>query len=249
MTKENTDINQRFLKYFALRFTLLKMTITNIERKNMNYKTLLVESGKRMVKAGLTVETWGNISIRDPETNLIYLTPSAMPYDIITEDDVCVVKLDGIKVDCKRKPTVEMELHLLIYRERRDVNAIIHTHPLYSMIYATQGKDISQCIDEAAQVLCGPCKCAPYALPGSSELAINCVNALGKKAKACLLHSHGAVCVGEDINMAFKVSTVLEVTAHILYMIEATGGKPVGISQENINIMEDFAKNHYGQDK
>ena len=61
----------------------------------MDYRELLVQSGLRMAASGLTVETWGNISARDPETGLVYLTPSAMKYDTITVDDVVVCDLDG----------------------------------------------------------------------------------------------------------------------------------------------------------
>lgn len=104
-------------------------------------------------------------------------------------------------------------------------------------------------IDEAAQILGDTCKCAEYALPGTVELANNCVSALGEKSNACLVHSHGAVCVGGDMEGAFKVAKVLEVTAQIYYMIEATGGKPVGILPENIAAMQDFVKNSYGQGK
>lgn len=215
----------------------------------MNYKKLLVESGKRMANSGLTVETWGNISYRDSETGLVYLTPSAMQYDAIVEDDIVVCKLDGTIVESIRKPTIETEMHLSVYRNREDVNAIVHTHPLYSMVYASQGKDIPLIIDEAAQILGDTCRCADYALPGSPQLAANCVDALGTKANACLIHSHGAVCVGGDMEGAFKTAKVLEVTAQIYYMIEATGGKPVGISDENIAIMQDFVKNSYGQGK
>lgn len=215
----------------------------------MNYKKLIVESGKRMAGSGLTVETWGNISIRDPETGLVYLTPSAMLYDTIVEDDVVVCKLDGTVVEGKRKPTIEKDMHLSIYQNRAEVNAVIHTHPLYSMVYASQGKDIPLVIDEAAQALGDVCRCTEYALPGSKELAENCVKALGEKANSCLIHSHGAVCLGADIDGAFKTATVLEVTARIYYMVEATGGKPVGISPENIAAMQNFVKNSYGQDK
>lgn len=215
----------------------------------MNYKKLLVESGKRMAGSGLTVETWGNISYRDPETGLVYLTPSAMDYDAIVEEDIVVCKLDGTIVEGTRKPTIETQMHLSVFQNREDVNAIIHTHPLYSMVYASQGKDIPLIIDEAAQVLGDTCRCADYALPGSPKLAENCVKALGAKANTCLIHSHGAVCVGSDMEGAFKTAKVLEVTAQIYYMIEATGGKPVGISDENIAIMQDFVKNSYGQGK
>ena len=215
----------------------------------MNYKKLIVDSGKRMAGSGLTVETWGNISVRDPETGLVYLTPSAMLYDTIVEDDVVVCTLDGKIVEGTRKPTIETEMHLSVYRNRAEVNAVIHTHPLYSMVYATQGKDIPLIIDEAAQIMGDVCRCTEYALPGSQELADNCVNALGEKANSCLINSHGAVCVGENMEGAFKVAKVLEVTSQIYYMIEATGGKPVGISDENIAIMQDFVKNSYGQGK
>lgn len=215
----------------------------------MNYKKLIVDSGKRMAGSGLTVETWGNISVRDSETGLVYLTPSAMLYDTIVEDDVVVCTLDGKIVEGTRKPTIETEMHLSVYRNRAEVNAVIHTHPLYSMVYAAQGKDIPLIIDEAAQIMEDVCRCTEYALPGSQELADNCVKALGEKANSCLIHSHGAVCVGENMEGAFKVAKVLEVTSQIYYMIEATGGKPVGISDENIAAMQDFVKNSYGQGK
>lgn len=215
----------------------------------MNYNQLIVESGKRMSGSGLTVETWGNISFRDKETGLVYLTPSAMLYDTIVEDDVVVCRLDGTIVEGERKPTIETEMHLSVYRNREDVNAIIHTHPIYSMVYAAQGKDIPLIIDEAAQILGDVCRCADYALPGSAELAENCVKALGERSNSCLIHSHGAVCVSGDMDGAFKTAKVLEVTAQIYYMIEATGGKPAGISDENIKAMQDFVKNSYGQGK
>lgn len=215
----------------------------------MDYRELIVQSGLRMANSGLTVETWGNISARDPETGLVYLTPSAMKYDTITADDVIVADLDGNIVQGKRKPTIEMGMHLAVYRARRDVNALIHTHPTYSMVYSCQGKDIPLFMDEAAQTMGDTCHTTPYALPGSKELADGVVAALGEKANTCLVHSHGAVAVGGDMDSAFRVCTVLEIAARILYMIEATGGKPDLISDENIAFMQDFVQNHYGQGK
>ena len=123
------------------------------------------------VPQGLTVETWGNISARDPETGLVYLTPSAMQYDTITVDDVVVAELDGKIVQGTRKPTIETGMHLAVYRARKDVNAVIHTHPTYSMVYSCQGKDIPLFMDEAAQLMGDTCHTTPYALPGSQELA------------------------------------------------------------------------------
>jgi len=211
-----------------------------------DYRKLIVESGKKMLGSGLTVETWGNISAKDFETGLIYVTPSGMDYSIITEDDVVVCDNWGNVVESSRKPTVEKELHISIYNSRPEIGAIIHTHPVYSMVYAVQGKDIPIITDEAAQVLGDITRCAKYALPGSTDLAQNSIQALGKKSNACLLNSHGAVCLGKNLEFAFKTAKVLEMTAQILYMIEAVGGNPAGIAAENITAMQEMMKS-YGQ--
>lgn len=213
----------------------------------MNYKKLIIDSGLRMLNSGYTIETWGNISYRDGESGLVYLTPSGMDYTVITESDVVVCDLEGAIVEGRRKPTIETSLHLAIYRERPEVNAIVHTHPLYSTVFSCMGEDIPLLIDEAAQALGDVCRTAEYGLPGSPELAENCVRALGKDANACLLKSHGAVCVGATMDAAFKVSKVLEVTAQIYQMIRATGNAFQPISQENIAAMKYFANNLYGQ--
>ena len=213
----------------------------------MNFKKLIVDSGLRMLNSGQTVETWGNISYRDQDTNLVYLTPSGMNYTTITEEDVVVCDLSGKIVEGIRKPTIEISLHLGIYKERPEVNAVIHTHPIYSTVFSCTGADIPLVIDEAAQTLGGTVKTAPYALPGSQELADNCAAALGKETNACLLMSHGAVCVGGTMDAAFKVSTVLEVTAQIYYMVKSMGKECIMISDENIAAMMYFVKNVYGQ--
>lgn len=214
----------------------------------MDNKQLLVESGKRMLHSGLTVETWGNISLRDPETGLVALTPSGMPYDVLTVDDVIVAKLDGTIMEGTRKPTIETDLHLGIYRNRPEIHAIVHTHPIYSQIFAVLREDIPPVIDEAAQIMGGTVRVAEYALPGSEALAKNCVAALGAEGHACLLANHGAVCIGGDIDFAFKVSTVLEMTAQIYYMARGIG-TPKTLTEEQVAFMHDFAYHHYGQGK
>ena len=199
-----------------------------------------------MLHSDLTVETWGNISARDPQTNLVYLTPTAMRYDTICEDDIVVVKLDGTVLESRRKPSIEKDLHLCIYRARPDIHAVIHTHPIYSQVFAVLREDIPPVIDEAAQIMGGAVRCAAYAMPGSLDLAKNCVEAIGEKGRACLLANHGAVCVGADMDSAFKVSTVLEMTAHI-YQLARAIGKPVVLGEDIVKLTHDFAYNQYGR--
>ena len=214
----------------------------------MNYKKLIVESGLRMAESGLTVSTFGNISVRDPETQLVYLTPSGMPYNTIGEEDIVVTDLFGNTVDGHRKPTVETPMHTAVFRAREDINAVVHTHALYSTVFAAKGEDIPMIIDEAAQILCDVVRCTPkHEIPGSDALSDAAIAALGKKAMACLLNSHGALCVGRDMEGAFTSATILEMTAQILYMVEASHGTPCGIPDEEAQFMQDFVKNSYGQ--
>ena len=214
----------------------------------MDYCDLIVEAGKKMLHSNLTVETWGNISYRDTKEDLIYITPSGMNYDTMTLLDVVTCDYSGNIIKGDRKPSVEKELHIKIYNERKDINAIIHTHPIYSLVFASLGEDIPLFIDEAAQTLGDTVRVAEYALPGTKELAENCFKALGSKANACLLKSHGAVCCGRDMDAAFKVAKVLEMTAQV-YQMARVIGKPQLLSEANILAMQEFVRESYGQRK
>lgn len=212
-----------------------------------NWKREVIDAGIRMLSEGITIGTWGNVTVRDPETGYVYLSPSGMPYRTLAEDDIVVVRLDGSRVEGERKPTIETEMHLAIYRARPECNAVIHTHPIYSTAFSAMGEDIPLLLDEAAQVLGDTVRTTAYALPGSQELADECVKALGDRAMACLLKSHGAVCLGKDLEQAFGNSTVLEATAQIYSIIRSMGGQFQPISPENIAFMQAFVKNSYGQ--
>jgi len=213
----------------------------------MNYKKLVIDSGIRMISEGITIGTWGNVSCRDMETGLIYITPSGMPYKDLIDDDIIVLKTDGTVVEGNRKPSIETPMHLAIYRARPEINAVIHTHPIYSTAFSCMGEEIPLFLDETAQVMGDVCRTAKYALPGSEELANNCVEALGSNARSCLLKSHGAVCLGENMEQAFCISTVLEAAAHIYSLIRSMGGQYQPISPENIAAMQHFVKHGYGQ--
>ncbi len=212
----------------------------------MDCKQRLIDAGKQMLDKNLTVETWGNLSLRDPDSGLVYLTPSAMAYHTIGREDVVVTDLRGTVQEGWRKPTIEKELHLSLYRARPEVNAIIHTHPIQSQIFAVLRRPIPPIIDEAAQVLGGTVQVARYALPGTLELADNVRAAMEGRVRACLMANHGAVCVGESMEQAFKVCAVLEMTAQI-YAQALAIGEPYVLSDDLVDRMWDFANNSYGK--
>lgn len=211
-----------------------------------NMKLRLIEAGRSMLGKGLTVETWGNISLRDPKNGQIYLTPSGMDYNALTEDDIVVFDADGNQIAGHRKPSIEKDMHLGILAKRPDVNAVIHTHPIYSQVFAVLGMPIPAIIDESAQVFGGEVPVAEYGLPGSAELADNVVRALGTEHNACLMANHGAVCVGSTAAMAFKCCTVLEMTAQI-YQLCLQIGTPRALPPECIATMRELAKDYFKQ--
>ena len=214
----------------------------------MDYREIIVTAGKKLIHEGFTIETWGNISVRD-EAGLVYITPSGMDYETCTVDDVVVMKPDKTVVSGARRPSIETGLHLAVYTARPEVSAIVHTHPLSSMVFACTGMSIPLLSDEASQALGDEVRTARYGLPGSLELARNCVEALGQKSNACLLQSHGAVCVGKNMPAAFTVAKVLEMTAELYYRICVMGKSYIPISEENIAAMQEFVAHSYGQPK
>ncbi len=217
------------------------------DKIKLEYKQIVVDGGNKMVELGLTVGTWGNISIRDIETGLIYIKPSGMPYDEITTDDIVVMNSDMEIVEGHRKPSIEFALHISIMNTRDDVNAVIHTHPVYSSAFAVTGEEIPGISEDFVQIVGDKVINCEYSLPGTPELAKNVVDALGAR-NAVLIPNHGAVCVGADVPSALKICHVVEKSAQI-YIYAKMIGTPRVISEEDMQAMQFFARNHYGQGK
>ncbi len=211
------------------------------------YKQRIVDGGMQMVAEKLTVGTWGNVSVRDRETGLIYVKPSGMKYADITKDDIVVFNKDSEKVDGHRKPSIEYQFHIGIMNARPDVNCVIHTHPVYSAVLGALGMDLPAISEDFVQLVGEKIINCAYALPGTPELARNIVAALGAR-NAVMIPNHGTVCCGSDWDMVMKVCFVVEKAAQI-YVLARSIGAPKLISDADILAMQDFARNHYGQGK
>ncbi len=210
-----------------------------------NFKKLIVNTGRKLYKQNLTIGTWGNISVLDPDTDLVYIKPSGMNYNEIDLEDIMVIDKKGKIVEGFRKPSIEMPMHLSIYNARKDVKAIVHYHPIYSSVLAVTGFSLPGICEDFVQIVGEKVLCAKYALPGSEKLAKNAVVSLGNR-NAVFLLNHGTLCVGRDIKEAMKVCYVVEKTAHI-YILSKNLGKCRIISKEDVKIMQDFAENSYGK--
>ncbi len=188
-------------------------------------KKEVLAAARRMLEKDLVTGTAGNVSRRlapEGKRSLLAITPSSRDYLSLAPDDIQILDFAARKVEGDLPPSVETPLHIGIYRARKDVNAIIHTHSVFASAMAVAGISIPAIIDEQVAYLGGEIKLARYAPSGSPELVKNAIAALGDR-NAVLLANHGAVGVGANLPAAFHACELLENTALIYLLALSTG--------------------------
>lgn len=204
-------------------------------------RELIVDYGKRLLTAGLTKGTGGNLSICNRQHSLLAISPSAIDYWAIQPRDVVVLNLQGEIVDGDKKPSSELEMHRIFYEKRRDIKAIIHSHTVYATTLAVLNLPLPPVHYLVA--LAGPdVRCAEYATFGSKELAANAYKAMEGR-KAVLLANHGLLAGGKDLAEAYNISEEIEYCAE-LYWRSKSIGEPVVLSNEEMALMEEKFKTY-----
>ena len=205
----------------------------------------VIETGKLMKSSSLVVGTWGNISARVHGEELMAITPSGVDYDEITVNGIVIMDFNGNIIDGDLKPSIEYGLHSEIYKARKDVNAIMHTHSTYSTAFAIARKPIPAAAEDLVQIVGGDVRVGEYCLPGSEELGREVVKSLEGR-NATILANHGCLAAGKDLHEALKIVNVVEKSAQAAIYAQLLGGV-VALSQEDIDFMRDFYLNKYGQ--
>ncbi len=119
---------------------------------------------------GLVVWTGGNVSARDPETGLVAIKPSGVRYEDLTAESMVVLDVDGRVVDGALHPSSDTASHLYIYRERPDVNGVVHTHSRYATAFAAVGRPIPVYLTAQADEFGGEIPCADFAFIGDEAI-------------------------------------------------------------------------------
>lgn len=182
----------------------------------------IIDGGLRLVKEGLVARTWGNISIRVDETHML-ITPSGRNYEDLTLEDIVLVNYHTSKHEGRIKPSSEKELHCEIYRTRKKIHAVVHTHQMNASTVAAAHREVPPILDDMTQIIGPTVRVADYALPSTKKITKKTVNAL-KGRNAALMANHGAVCVGHDLEEAFVVCQVLEKACKAFIEAEFLGG-------------------------
>ncbi|RGX54600.1 L-fuculose-phosphate aldolase [Anaerotruncus sp. AF02-27] len=201
-------------------------------------RELVVKHLQKLISHGLTKGTGGNISIFNREEGLLAVSPSGVEYETLTPQDICVMEPDGKLVEGRWKPTSEWDLHRVIYEERPDVNAVVHTHSTYSCILACLNMGIEPCsylIGYAG----GDVRCTRYCTFGTPELAQSVLQGM-RERNAVLLGNHGLVACGKDIRTAFDTAEEIEFCAEIYYKAKLVGNPVMLTDAELAAVLEKF---------
>jgi len=205
----------------------------------------IVEYGKKLVTSGLTKGTGGNLSIYNREEGLMAISPSGIDYFEIRPEDVVVLDLDGNIVDGDKKPSSELEMHRIFYKNRDDIDAIIHTHSTYATVLSCLNIPLPP-VHYLVALAGLDVRCAKYATFGTEELAKNAFEAM-KDRYAVLLANHGLLAGAKDLANAFNITEEIEYCAE-LYIKAKAIGEPVILPEEEMELMLEKFKT-YGQVK
>ena len=182
----------------------------------------VLAAAQAMAPAGLSAGTSGNVSAR-LDDGLIVITPTALPYDQMAEDDLVLLTPDGEQLASHRQPSSEVALHLACYRAFDEIGSVLHSHPPYATMFACARQPVPAVIDEAVIFLGGGIPVAGYAMSGTAAVGTNAVRVLGDNGSA-LLASHGMVTVAAGPSAAVHQAGVAEHCARVAWGVRALGG-------------------------
>ena len=219
---------------------------------------LLAEQRRQVVQVGLDAlahgvvhGTSGNMSIRDPATGLIAISPSGIPYPAVTPADIVVVDEEGEVVEGVRKPSSETPLHTMVHRERPHVRAIVHTHSHYATVVGCLRPALPPILTEVALVVGARVPVTRYGLTGTPDFGRSVIEVLEPGGLAVILKNHGLICFGDDFERALGVAEAVEEAAKVyVHALAANGGRePDLVPEELIPEMRERFFASYGQPK
>ena len=194
---------------------------------------------QKMSKSGLSGGTSGNISIKSIEENLLAISPSGKDYFEISVEDIVVVDFEGNIVECRSKPSSESLFHLELYKNREDIQAIVHTHSVNAAAYSCLGKDLPP-VHYMIGFSGNKVPIVPYSVFGGQDLADLLVKHIGNYNGA-LLENHGVVAAGSNIRLAYACAESIEFVSEV-YLKASQMGEPKILSEDQMKRVIDKFK-------
>lgn len=206
----------------------------------LNIKNLICEVGRRIYAKGLVAANDGNISVRVGENEFL-VTPSGVSKGYMTPEMLVKVNEKGEVLEGTARPSSEFKLHLKVYNERDDVNAVVHAHPPIATAFTISGLDINSRILSEAIIQLGYIPTAKYGTPSTSELPESITPYL-QSYDAILLANHGALTMGHDLLTALYKMETVEFSAQINLYAKILGNERE-LSCEQVQCLLDVRRN------
>ena len=202
----------------------------------------IVEAGRRMYSRGYVASNDGNISARLDDKRLM-TTPKSVSKGFMTPDMMVVVDYDGNKVSGDRDASSELPMHLEIYRNRPDVNGVVHAHPPVATGFAVAGIPLTRAVLAEVITTLGSIPIAEYGTPSTAELP-EAVRKYIKAHDGMLLANHGAVTCGPSVMAAYYKMETIEHFAKISLVARLLGREHL-ISREEVERLQGL-RGYYG---
>lgn len=208
----------------------------------MSLKEKLIATCHRVYEKGFVAAYDGNLSVRINEEKIL-ITRSNINKGSVTEKDILTIDNNGNLLEGNGKITTEVKLHLKIYNNRRDINSVIHCHPLYSTAIATAREEFPNNVFPEVILTLGKVPICKYATPSTNGL-VESLNPFVDYANIFLLSNHGAVAVGDTLETAYYRMEKLEHISKTIFIAESMGNLKE-LSTKNINELYSIAKKTY----
>lgn len=206
-----------------------------IDRSEQALRTDIVEIGRRLHERGYVASNDGNISVRLPGDRLL-ATPKGVSKRDMTPDMMVITDLDGQKLAGERSPSSELLMHLEVYRNRPDIQAVVHAHPPLATGFAVAGIPLDRAVLAEVVTTLGSIPIAAYGTPSTPELA-DAVRQYIKAHDGLLLANHGALAAGGDLFGAYYKMETIEHFAKISLVARLLGREHL-LSREEVGRLQ-----------
>ena len=212
-----------------------------------------------LVRYGLVIHTWGNVSGRDHDTGYIVIKPSGVDYETMKPDDMVVIDPDGNIIEGMNRPSTDTPTHLLLYKTFNNIGGVVHTHSTHATSWAQAGKSIPPLGTTHADHYYGEVPCTrlltdkeienDYELNTGRLIVEKLGNVDPLTIPSVLVSGHGPFCWGTDATNAVYNAVALEEIARIaLYTMFLGTGKPVSKALLDKHFKRKHGSNaYYGQ--
>ena len=205
----------------------------------------VLQTAMLLPKLGLVWMAGGTICAHDPETNLVVVTPSGLPYDELGPEDMTVTDMAMNLVEGKYRPSVALNLWTGFFRARPDVHAVVHTHSPHASAFSVVGESIPIITETQANWFNQPIPVTPYLSIEDERFATLPIEILGD-GFAVLLGQHGVITLGETLKQALERAVTLEEAAQT-YTVAKIIGTPQKFSAAMVKNSFEYYHTRYGQ--